>query len=137
MAGDLLEKALELHSRRPQRAPSNAPLHEVPMPTPAANEVLVRIEASPINPSDLGLLVAGADMTKATVTGTRTKRSVVTVELADGATKAFTARLDQLPVGNEGAGTVVAAGSSDAAQALLGKTVSSSAARCTRSIVRR
>jgi NADPH2:quinone reductase len=38
--------------------------------------------------------------------------------------KGMTARLDQsLPVGNEGAGVVIAAGLSDAAQRLLGKTV--------------
>jgi hypothetical protein len=79
--------------------------------------------ASPINPSDLGLLVAGADMTHATITGTP-DRPIVTAPLAEGAVKTMTARLDKpLPVGNEGAGTVVAAGSSDAAQALLGKTV--------------
>lgn len=45
-------------------------LHDVPVPTPADNEVLVRVEAAPINPSDLGLLIAGADMTTATVVGT-------------------------------------------------------------------
>jgi hypothetical protein len=62
-------------------------------------------------------------MTHATVTGTP-DRPVVTAPLAEGAVKTMTARLDKpLPVGNEGAGTVVAAGSSDAAQALLGKTV--------------
>jgi len=123
MAADLPEKALELRSLITSGGTLELSLHDVEVPTPKDNEVLVRIEASPINPSDLGLLVAGADMTKATVTGSA-ERPVVTVQLADGATKAFTARLDQsLPVGNEGAGTVVAAGSSDAAQALLGKTV--------------
>ena len=98
-------------------------LHDVPVPTPGANEVLVRVEASPINPSDLGVLIAGADMTTATVAGTP-ERPVVTASLGAGALAALSARLDKsLPVGNEGAGTVVAAGSSPAAQALLGKTV--------------
>jgi NADPH2:quinone reductase len=98
-------------------------LHDVPVPTPADNQVLVRIEASPINPSDLGLLVAGADMSNATTAGTP-ERPVVTAPLGAGALGLLSARIDEsLPVGNEGAGTVVAAGSSPAAQALLGKTV--------------
>jgi NADPH:quinone reductase len=123
MTVDLPGEALELRSLVTSAGILELSLHDVPVPTPAPNEVLVRIEASPINPSDLGLLVAGADMTHATVTGTP-DRPVVTAPLADGAVKTMTARLDKpLPVGNEGAGTVVAAGSSDAAQALLGKTV--------------
>jgi NADPH:quinone reductase-like Zn-dependent oxidoreductase len=98
-------------------------LHEVPVPAPAANEVLVRVEASPINPSDLGLLTASADMTTATVTGTP-ERPIVTAPVAEATLGALSARLDKsLPVGNEGAGTVVAAGASSSAQALIGKTV--------------
>jgi len=123
MTVDLPGEALELRSLVTSAGILELSLHDVPVPTPAPNEVLVRIEASPINPSDLGLLVAGADMTHATLTGTP-DRPVVTAPLAEGAVKTMTARLDKpLPVGNEGAGTVVAAGSSDAAQALLGKTV--------------
>jgi NADPH2:quinone reductase len=98
-------------------------LHEVPIPVPSANEVLVRVEASPINPSDLGLLLAGADMTTAHVAGTP-QRPVITASLTEDMLRALSARVDRsLPVGNEGAGTVVAAGSSSTAQALLGKTV--------------
>ena len=67
-------------------------LHEVPVRRPGDNEVLVRIEASPINPSDLGLLVAGADMSEATVSGTP-QRPVVTAPIE--APHALTARLDQ------------------------------------------
>jgi NADPH:quinone reductase-like Zn-dependent oxidoreductase len=123
MTVDLPGEALELRSLVTSAGILELSLHDVPVPTPAPNEVLVRIEASPINPSDLGLLVAGADMTHATLTGTP-DRPVVTAPLSEGAVKTMTARLDKpLPVGNEGAGTVVAAGSSDAAQALLGKTV--------------
>ncbi|WP_396931345.1 zinc-binding dehydrogenase [Mycolicibacterium sp.] len=121
MAGDLPDKALELRSLVTSAGKLELSLHEVDVPTPQDNEVLVRIEAAPINPSDLGLLVSSADMAKAEVTGTK-DRPVVTAPIE--ATPALTARLDQsLPVGNEGAGTVIAAGSSDAAQALLGKTV--------------
>src|SRR4029077_3608257 len=98
-------------------------LHEVPVPAPGANEVLVRVEASPINPSDLGLLIGSADMTTATVAGTP-ERPVVTAPVGKASLGALSARLDKsLPVGNEGAGTVVAAGSSSAAQALIGKKV--------------
>jgi NADPH:quinone reductase len=85
--------------------------------------VLVRVEAAPINPSDLGLLFAGADMTKASQRGT-TDQPRVAARISDAALKSMTARLDvSMPVGNEGAGVVVEAGSSEAAQALLGKTV--------------
>jgi NADPH:quinone reductase-like Zn-dependent oxidoreductase len=98
-------------------------LHDVALPSPAANEVLVRVEASPINPSDLGVLIAGADMSTATVAGTP-EHPIVTAKLGEGALKGLSARVDaSIPVGNEGAGTVVAAGSSSAAQALVGKTV--------------
>lgn len=123
MAADLPDTAIELRSLVTSAGTLELSLQDVDVPTPGDNEVLVRIEASPINPSDLGLLVGGADMSKATVSGTP-DRPVVTAPLPDGAVNAFAARLNQsLPVGNEGAGTVVAAGSSDAAQALLGKTV--------------
>jgi NADPH2:quinone reductase len=95
----------------------------VPIPTPAANEVLIRIEAAPINPSDLGMLFAGADMTQASQRGTKAQ-PVVAARIPDAVLKSLAARFDvSMPVGNEGAGVVVAAGSSAAAQALLGKTV--------------
>src|SRR6202521_1837499 len=123
MTADLPDSALELRSLVTSQGTLELSLHDVPVPTPAANEVLVRVEASPINPSDLGLLIAGADMTTATVAGTP-ERPVVTASLGAGALKGLSARVDKpLPVGNEGAGTVVAAGSSPAAQSLLGRTV--------------
>jgi NADPH2:quinone reductase len=123
MTADLPDTALELRSLETSQGTLELSLHDVEVPTPAANEVLVRVEASPINPSDLGLLIAGADMTTAAVAGTP-ERPVVTASLAAEALGGLSARVDQsLPVGNEGAGTVVAAGSAPAAQALLGKTV--------------
>jgi len=123
MTADLPDTALELRSLVTSQGTLELSLHDVPVPTPAANEVLVRVEAAPINPSDLGLLVANADMATATVAGTP-ERPIVTASLGPGALKALSARLDQsLPVGNEGAGIVVAAGSSEAAQALLGSRV--------------
>jgi NADPH:quinone reductase len=123
MTAELPGNSLELRSTVTSHGTVELSLHDVPVPTPAANEVLVRVEASPINPSDLGVLIAGADMATATVAGTP-ERPIVTVSLGDGALARLAARIDKpLPVGNEGAGTVVAAGESPAAQALLGKTV--------------
>lgn len=98
-------------------------LDAVDVPEPGPGEVIVRVEASPINPSDLGLLFAGADMTAARSGGTP-DRPVVSAPIPDAAMRGMTARVGTpMPVGNEGAGTVVAAGSSSTAQALLGKTV--------------
>ncbi|CAM4295639.1 putative NAD(P)H quinone oxidoreductase, PIG3 family [Mycobacterium basiliense] len=123
MTGDLPDTALELRSLVTSGGALELSLHDVPLPVPNAHEVVVRVEASPINPSDLGLLIAGADMTAATVAGAA-ERPVVTAPVGEKALDALAARLDKsLPVGNEGAGTVVAAGSSAAAQALMGKTV--------------
>ena len=98
-------------------------LAELPLPVPADDEVLVRVEATPINPSDIGLLFGAADMAGAQVDGTPA-RPVVTAPVPPALMKAMAGRVDQaLPVGNEGAGTVVAAGASAAAQALLGRRV--------------
>jgi NADPH:quinone reductase-like Zn-dependent oxidoreductase len=98
-------------------------LAEVAIPEPAADEVVVRVEASPINPSDFGLLVGAADMTTAKASGTEDS-PVVTAKVPEVAMKAMAGRLDQsMPVGNEGAGVVVKTGSSDAAKALMGRTV--------------
>jgi len=98
-------------------------LVSVPTPEPKPEEVIVRVDASPINPSDQGLLFGGADLSTARAEGTL-DRPVVTATVPPAALKAVAGRLDQsLPVGNEGAGVVVQAGSAPAAQALMGKTV--------------
>lgn len=98
-------------------------LVETEFPEPGPEEVLVRIEATPINPSDLGLLVGPADPATARISGTP-ERPVLTADIPQALMKMVAGRVGQsMPVGNEGAGVVVAAGSSDAAQALLGKTV--------------
>ena len=98
-------------------------LASTPIPEIGPDDVLVRIEAAPLNPSDLGLLFGAADMSTATQGGTAAL-PVVTARVPDSAMKAMAARLDEsMSVGNEGAGVVVQAGSSAAAQALLGKTV--------------
>ena len=98
-------------------------LASVPTPEPGPDEVVVRVEASPINPSDLGLLVGAADMSTAKASGTR-DAPVITAKVPEAAMRAMAGRLDEsMPVGNEGAGVVVKTGSSDGAKALMGKTV--------------
>ncbi|MGI9025967.1 MAG: zinc-binding dehydrogenase [Burkholderiaceae bacterium] len=98
-------------------------LMRVPIASPALNEVLIRVEAAPINPSDLGLLFGAADMHAATASQ-KDGLPLITAPVSQAAMKAMAARVDQsMPVGNEAAGVVVEAGSSDAARALMGKTV--------------
>lgn len=98
-------------------------LTEMPIPEPGPNEVLVRVEASPLNPSDLGLLFGAANMSMAQ-SSIMDGRPVVTAPIPEAGMKSMAGRLDvSMPVGNEGAGVVIAAGTSVAAQKLLGKTV--------------
>jgi NADPH2:quinone reductase len=98
-------------------------LVDIPTPAPGDNEVVVRMLAAPINPSDIGLLFGAADMAAVTVGGTP-ERPVATAPIPERLRRAMAARLGQsMGVGNEGAGVVVAAGAGPAAQALLGKTV--------------
>ena len=92
-------------------------------PAPAAHEVVVRMEAAPINPSDLGLLLAAADVSKATSSGP-VDNPVVRAPISPNVMAAMASRVgESMSVGNEGAGVVVAAGAADDAQALLGRTV--------------
>lgn len=116
-------ESLQLRSKVTSGGELELSLARVPIPEPAADEVVVRIEASPINPSDLGLLIGPADVSKLQVSGSG-DNAVVTAPVPEQFLRALTARLDQsMPVGNEGAGIVVAAGASPQAQALLGKAV--------------
>ncbi|KZD24510.1 zinc-binding dehydrogenase [Tardiphaga robiniae] len=114
---------LELRSLIKSSGELEISLQQVAIPAPGPDEVVVRIEAAPINPSDLGLLLGAADPASVKVSGTGAS-SVVTATVPQANMKAMGGRLDEsMAVGNEGAGTVVKAGSSEAAQALLGKTV--------------
>jgi NADPH:quinone reductase-like Zn-dependent oxidoreductase len=98
-------------------------LVDVPTPEPGPDEVVVRIEAAPINPSDLGLLVGAADLSTMQASGTK-DRPVITAKVPEAGMRAMAARLDEsMPIGNEGAGVVIKTGSSDAAKALMGRTV--------------
>ena len=98
-------------------------LQEIDMPQPGADEVVIRIEAAPLNPSDLGVLFSAADMSTATQSGNE-ESPVITADVPVQAMPSLKTRVGKATaVGNEGAGTVIAAGSSPAAQALIGKTV--------------
>jgi NADPH:quinone reductase len=98
-------------------------LVDADLPELADDDVLVRVEAAPINPSDLATLVGYADLDAAVASGTP-DAPWVTAPVPTSHLRAVAARVDRsLPVGNEGAGVVIAAGASSAAQALLGKTV--------------
>ena len=123
MSDQVPTSSLQLRSLVSEAGTLELSLVDVPIPPLGADEVLVRVEAAPINPSDLGLLLAGADVASAAVSGT-SERPVLTAPLAEGALRALAGRVGKsLTVGNEGAGTVVAAGSSRDAQSLLGRTV--------------
>lgn len=92
------------------------------IPVPKEDEVLIKIEATPINPSDLGLLIGPADVSSMTVSG-EGEDSEVNMDIPENFLRVVTDRIGQsLPVGNEGGGIVVAAGGKDTEE-LVGKTV--------------
>ncbi len=114
---------LQLRSTVKKEGTLELTLVNAPTPDPKPDEVVVRVDASPINPSDLGLLLGAADMSTAKASGTPAN-PVITASIAPNVMRMMAGRVDQsLPVGNEGAGVVVAAGTSEAAQKLVGKTV--------------
>jgi len=117
------KSGLQLRSLLKRNGELELSLVNIPTPEPGPDEVVVRVEATPINPSDLGLLIGPADMSTAKVSGTR-ELPVVTARVPEAAMGAMAARLDDsMPVGNEGAGVVIRTGSSDSAKALMGRTV--------------
>jgi len=117
------DDGLQLRSLVKESGEIELSLARVPTPAPQADEVVVRVEATPINPSDIGLLFGAADLATVAVRGSGAQ-TVVTARIPPAAMRAMAGRVGQsLAVGNEGAGTVVAAGGGAAAQALLGRTV--------------
>lgn len=116
-------RGLELRTLVTESGTVRLSLEETDVPAPGPDQVVVRVEAAPINPSDLGLMFAGADLTRATFAGTP-ERPVVTAPLPEAAVRAAAARVGlSMPAGNEGAGTVVAVGEAEAARVLLGRVV--------------
>ena len=98
-------------------------LVEVELPEPGPDEVVVEIEAAPINPSDLGLMFGAADLSTVRA-AERDGQPAVLLDVPDAAMRAMAPRVGHwIAVGNEGSGRVIAAGESDAAQALMGQRV--------------
>ena len=115
--------ALQLQSLVTKEGELKVSLAIVPVPSPKPDEVLVRVEATPLNPSDLGLLFGAADMGTARISGAGSA-AVLTAKIPADRMAAMAGRVGQpMLVGNEGAGTVVAAGGAPEAQALIGKKV--------------
>ena len=123
MSSEIPATHRQLHSTIRSDATLELALARVPVPEPGEADVLVRVEAAPINPSDMGVLFGPADMTTARAEGSA-EAPVVVADVPPPLMRGVAARVGQpIPCGNEGAGTVVKAGASDAAQALLGRTV--------------
>jgi NADPH:quinone reductase len=122
MVGSMANTGLELRSLVKDSGELELSLLRVPVAEPASDEVIIRVEATPLNPSDLGLLFGAADLATARASGTADE-PIVTATIPGAAMASMRGRLNEsMPVGNEGAGVVVKAGSSPAAQALLGKS---------------
>jgi len=103
-------------------------LKEVDVPSPKSHEVIVKIEAAPINPSDMWPMLGPANLMEASLD---TDKMIMSAPVHKGLLPRIKSRLGQtLPIGNEGAGTVVATGDSEAAQALMGKTVALLSGAC-------
>jgi NADPH:quinone reductase len=123
MDNDTPKTGLQLRSLVKASGELELSLASVPTPDPAPDEVVLRVEATPINPSDLGLMLAGADMSSARASGTP-ERPVLTAPIPAERLRALAGRVDRsLPIGNEGAGIVVRCGDSPEAHALMGATV--------------
>lgn len=118
------DRALQLRSTVSGDAKVVLSLAEVDVPVPGPDQVLVRVDAAPVNPSDLGVLLAGAALGDLTAGEGLGGLPWASAPLGPAAMRAAAARVGKpLPVGNEGAGTVVAAGSGELARGLLGKVV--------------
>jgi NADPH:quinone reductase len=115
--------SLQLQSLVTQGGEIQLTLARVPVREPEADEVVIRVEATPINPSDLGLLLGAADVSRVRMEGSGDEVRVA-FPLQPQVMRMMAARVGRpLPVGNEGAGVVAASGSSPQAQELLGKVV--------------
>lgn len=118
--------SLQLQSFLGSDAQLRLKLAVVPISEPAEDEVVIRVEASPINPSDIGAMIGPADLSRMRAEETGGGCQLV-VPMPAAGMRAMAARVDQpFPAGIEGAGVVVGAGSSPNAQALIGKVVAAS-----------
>ncbi|MDT0583657.1 MULTISPECIES: zinc-binding dehydrogenase [Alteromonadaceae] len=116
-----MEKTKQLFTHISSQGELTVALKERDVAPLKPHEVLVKIEAAPINPSDMWPMFGPADLREGVFHEAENK---LTAPVASSMLKRIGSRIDQeLPIGNEGAGTVVAAGDSPQAQALMGKTV--------------
>lgn len=116
-------KTLQMQSCVHENGTVECALKEVEVTEPSGDEVLVEIDAAPINPSDLGLMFGAADPSSAQETE-RDGQPAIVLEVPPAAMRAMAPRIGHwMPVGNEGSGRVIAAGEDESAQALLGKRV--------------
>ena len=123
MSESLPEHSLQLKSRINASGTLDLILVDTTVPKPGPDDVIVRMEAAPINPSDLGVMINLADLDQASAGGT-SDRPALSAPMPGFILPRLKVRHDKaLAVGNEGAGTVIAAGSSPAAQSLIGKVV--------------
>lgn len=123
MASPYPETALQMLTLVKDDGTLELSLANVPVAAPQDHEVVVKMLAAPINPSDLGLLVGAADVSTAR-SSTRDGLPVLTADVPSAGMRAMAGRVGKaMPIGNEGCGIVVAAGGSSEAQALIGKTV--------------
>ena len=121
MAIAIPEKGLKLISTLSSAGELKLELADIPISQPGPDEVLIRVEASPINPSDILVMIPGVDLTKADFAGSLT-RPTLTATLPVEVARSFSTRFEQpIAVGLEGAGTVIATG--EQAQHLIGKRV--------------
>src|SRR4051794_21853265 len=121
MPADIPAEALQLRSLVRADQILELSLDMVPVPEPGPDEVLIRVEAAPLNPSDMGLLFGGADMAAA-VAGGSADRPVVTAPIPDAAMRGLAGRGGEpLPAGHEGAGTGVAGRGAPAPPGPLGE----------------
>ncbi len=115
--------ALRLETRIEEGNTLQLSLGDIPVKEPASDEVVVQILASPLNPSDLAMMLGTSDVSTARQSGT-SERPVITIDIPPSGRSAMANRIGKAyGIGNEAAGLVIAAGDSDAAQSLLNKTV--------------
>ena len=123
MTSTLPQTGLQLRSTILAQGELVLTLVDEPVVAPGSDEVLIRVEATPINPSDQGIMFGAADMSTLRVEGTAS-RPVIRAKVPEQAMRAMAGRLDRsMPMGHEGAGVVIATGDAPEAKALLGKVV--------------
>ena len=115
-------KSKEIRSEITSEGKLNLSIATSDVPTPGDDEVLIKVEASPINPSDLGLLISFAADLESISTSGEGENTVTSMGIHPGLMQSMKPRLDKsMKVGNEGGGVIVDAGKN--VKDLVGKTV--------------